>query len=124
MAHHPPGLALRGWLGFYGDVDVTIYNTFVTDVARHRDLFFGNDDDEAIAGELIARENAASVPMRLIAGLFELGLGLPFGHSLLPLRQDETLGIALLTFKSRGRFLIDKIGSLPLRADFESPDPM
>lgn len=124
MVHHPPGLPLRGRLRFYGDVDVTIDNTFVTDVVRHRDVFFGNDDGETIACQLVACENAASVPTCLIAGLLKLGFCLPFRRSLLPLRQDEAFSIALLTLKSRGRFLIDKVGSFPLGINLEGPNPV
>lgn len=91
---------------------MTIHNTFESDIVRNWDLLFRHDDGEAIAGQLIARENAASVSMRLIARLFELRLGLAFRRSFLPFGQDKTFGIALLTFKSCSRFLIDKIGAL------------
>jgi hypothetical protein len=103
---------------------MTIHNTFVTDIVWYQDLLFRNDDGEAVVCQLIACEDTASVPMRLVARLFELALGLSFRRGLLPFCQDETLGIALLRRKSRGRFLLDKIGSLSLRADLEGPNPV
>ncbi len=70
-------------------------------------MLFRNDDGEAIVGQFISYENASSVPMRLVARLFEFTFGLSFRRGLLPLRQDEAVGMTLLVLEPHGRSLID-----------------